>query len=400
LLEKLKDFQAPAVAGLVATVTGMAASTGVVLAAFSAIGATQSQTASAVMVTLGLYGLLSILLSFKYRMPISIVWSTPGAALLISAGTLGHSFEQIVGAFFVCGILLALTGLWPWLGRLISSIPKSIAAAMLTGVIFSFCIAPFKSAETFGLVMALALVVWLVLYRFARVWAAPAAMIVIFGLTGITNPVDLSGVKVFSNLEFVMPSFDLATIIGVAIPLYIVTMAAQNIPGVAIMKSYGYQVPFRSTMISTGLATSLGSFFGGFSVNLAAISAAINANDHAHKDPGKRWVSSFFGGFLFLVLAATAGLTVAYVLGMPREVVLAAAGIALFSTITGSITTAVEVENERLPAIITFLVTASGVSLLGIGSAFWALLAGLVVLAFLNPKTAQTAITSGSKTNS
>ena len=389
MLAILKDFQAPAVAGLVATITGMAASTGVVLAAFSALGASPTQTASAVMVTLALYGLLSMLLSYRYRMPISIVWSTPGAALLISAGTLGHSFEQIVGAFFVCGILLALTGLWPWLGRLISSIPKSIAAAMLTGVIFSFCIAPFKSAEMFGPIMALALVTWLVLYRFARVWAAPAAMLVIFGLTGITNPVDMSDVKVFSNLEFVMPSFDLVTIVGVAIPLYIVTMAAQNIPGVAIMKSYGYQVPFRATMISTGLATSLGSFFGGYSVNLAAISAAINANEHAHKDPSKRWFSSFFGGFLFLVLAATAGLTVAYVLGMPREIVLAAAGIALFSTITGSIATAVEVESERLPAIITFLVTASGVSLFGIGSAFWALLAGLAVLVFLSPRSAQ-----------
>jgi benzoate membrane transport protein len=391
LPSKLKDFQAPAVAGTVATITGMAASTGIVLAAFTAIGATQSQTASAVMVMVGLYGLLSILLSYRYRMPISIVWSTPGAALLISAGSLGHSFEQMTGAFLVCGLLLTLTGLWPFLGRLISGIPKSIAAAMLTGVIFSFCIAPFKSAENYGAIMLLAIVIWLILYRFARVWAAPAAMVVIFGLTSIVNGVNLEGTQVFSSFELVLPEFDLATILGVSVPLFIVTMASQNVPGVAIMKSYGFDVPFRPAMVSTGIGTAISSLFGGFAINLAAITAAINANEHSHKDPAKRWVSSVVGGVGYLVIAATAGLTVAFVLAMPREVVLAAAGVALFATITGSITTAVEVEQERLAAVITFLVTASGVAIFGIGSAFWALLAGLVVLAFLRPRVSQSA---------
>ena len=383
MLAKLRDWQAPAIAGTVATITGMAASTGIVLSAFSALGATPAQTASAVMTMVAMYGLLSILLSWRYKMPISIVWSTPGAALLIAAGTLGHSYDKMVGAFLVTGALLAITGLWPALGRLISSIPKSIAAAMLTGVIFNFCTAPFKSAANYGYIMVPAVLVWLVLYKFARVWAAPAAMLVIFGLAATTLGVDLSNATLFPQFVITWPSFDFATIIGVAIPLYIVTMASQNVPGVAIMKSYDYEVPFKSAMVATGVGTMINSFFGGFAVNLAAITAAINANDHSHKDPKKRWISSVVGGFGYLAISALSGLTVAFVLATPREIVLAAAGVALFATITGSITTAVEVPEQRLPAVVTFLVTASGLAVFGIGSAFWALLAGLVVFGFL-----------------
>ena len=331
-----------------------------------------------------MYGLLSIALSWRYKMPISIVWSTPGAALLISSGTLGLPFSSAVGAFIVTGLLLLLTGLWPALGRLVSSIPRPIASAMLAGVIFNFCIAPFKSAAEFPWIVLPAILVWLVLYKYATVWATPAAMVIVFTLTAIDLGITVNPAEILPTIEFVAPTFDIAAIVSIGIPLYLVTMASQNIPGIAIMKSFGYDVPFKSVMTATGLAAILAGFFGGFSMNLAAITAALNANDHAHKNPARRWLSSVYGGYVYLLIALFTGATVAFVLQAPRDLVLAAAGIALLGTIISALSSAVEVVELRLPAMVTFLVTASGLSAFGIGSAFWALLAGLTVWGWLN----------------
>jgi benzoate membrane transport protein len=382
------DHRAPLLAGTVASITGTAASAGLVLAALTSLGATKSQTTSAIVVLLTFYGLLSILLSMRYKMPISIVWSTPGAALLISSGTLGLPFSSTVGAFIVTGFLLLLTGLWPALGRLVSSIPKPIASAMLAGVIFNFCIAPFKSAGDFPWLVLPGLVVWLVLYKYATIWATPAAMVIIFASTAVAQGITVDPASILPTIEFVMPTFDMASIIGISIPLYLVTMASQNIPGIAIMKSFGYEVPFKPVMASTGIAAIIAGFFGGFSMNLAAITAALNANDHAHKDPKRRWLASVYGGYVYLIIALLAGVTVAFVLQAPHELVLAAAGIALLGTIINALSAAVEVVELRLPAMVTFLVTASGMSAFSIGSAFWALIAGLLVWAWLNLKRA------------
>jgi benzoate membrane transport protein len=382
------DHRAPLLAGAVASITGTAASAGLVLAALTSLGATKSQTTSAIVVLLTFYGLLSILLSMRFKMPISIVWSTPGAALLISSGALGLPFSSTVGAFIVTGILLLLTGLWPALGRLVSSIPKPIASAMLAGVIFNFCIAPFKSAGDFPWLVLPGLIVWLVLYKYATIWATPAAMVIIFASTAVAQSITVDPASILPTIEFVMPTFDMASIISISIPLYLVTMASQNIPGIAIMKSFGYDVPFKPVMASTGIAAIIAGFFGGFSMNLAAITAALNANDHAHKDPKRRWLASVYGGYVYLIIALLAGVAVAFVLQAPRELVLAAAGIALLGTIINALSAAVEVVELRLPAMVTFLVTASGMSAFSIGSAFWALIAGLLVWAWLNLKRA------------
>jgi len=381
------DHRAPLLAGTVASITGTAASAGLVLAALTSLGATKSQTTSAIVVLLTFYGLLSILLSMRYKMPISIVWSTPGAALLISSGSLGLPFSSTIGAFIVTGALLLLTGLWPALGRLVSSIPKPIASAMLAGVIFNFCIAPFQSATDFPWLVIPGLLVWLVLYKYATIWATPAAMVLIFASTAIAQGITVNPAEILPTLEFVSPTFDIASIIGISIPLYLVTMASQNIPGIAIMKSFGYEVPFKPVMASTGLAAIIAGFFGGFSMNLAAITAALNANDHAHKDPKRRWLASVYGGYVYLLVALLAGVTVAFVLQAPRELVLAAAGIALLGTIISALSAAVEVVELRLPAMVTFLVTASGLSAFSIGSAFWALIAGLLVWGWLGLKS-------------
>ena len=381
---RFSDHKAPILAGSVASITGTAASAGLVLAALASLGASKSQTTSGIFVLITMYGLLSIALSWRYKMPISIVWSTPGAALLISSGTLGLPFSSAVGAFIVTGLLLLLTGLWPALGRLVSSIPRPIASAMLAGVIFNFCIAPFKSAAEFPWIVLPAILVWLVLYKYATVWATPAAMVIVFTLTAIDLGITVNPASILPTIEFVAPTFDIAAIVSIGIPLYLVTMASQNIPGIAIMKSFGYDVPFKSVMTATGLAAILAGFFGGFSMNLAAITAALNANDHAHKNPARRWLSSVYGGYVYLLIALFTGATVAFVLQAPRDLVLAAAGIALLGTIISALSSAVEVVELRLPAMVTFLVTASGLSAFGIGSAFWALLAGLTVWGWLN----------------
>jgi benzoate membrane transport protein len=381
------DHRAPLLAGTVASITGTAASAGIVLAALTSLGASKAQTTSAIVVMLTLYGLLSIFLSMRYKLPISIVWSTPGAALLIASSTLGAPFSSSLGAFIVTGILLLLTGLWPALGRLVSSIPKPIASAMLAGVIFNFCIAPFQSATDFPWLVLPALIVWLVLYRYATVWATPAAMVIVFASTAIAQGITVDPSSILPTIEFVTPTFELTSIIGISIPLYLVTMASQNIPGIAIMKSFDFEVPFKPVMVTTGIATILASFFGGYSVNLAAITAAINANEHAHKDPKRRWLASVYGGYVYLLVALLAGVTVAFVLQAPRELVLAAAGIALLGTIISALSSAVEVVELRLPAMVTFLVTASGLSAFSIGSAFWALIAGLLVWGWLGLKS-------------
>lgn len=381
---RFSDHKAPILAGSVASITGTAASAGLVLAALASLGATKSQTASGIFVLITMYGLLSIGLSWRYKMPISIVWSTPGAALLISSGTLGLPFSSAVGAFIVTGFLLLLTGLWPALGRLVSSIPRPIASAMLAGVIFNFCVAPFKSAAEFPWIVLPAILVWLILYKYATVWATPAAMVIVFTLTAVDLGITVDPGEILPTLEFVVPTFDLAAIVSIGIPLYLVTMASQNIPGIAIMKSFGYEVPFKPVMAATGISAVLAGFFGGFSMNLAAITAALNANDHAHKDPARRWLSSVYGGYVYLLIALFTGATVAFVLQAPRDLVLAAAGIALLGTIVSALSAAVEVAELRLPAMVTFLVTASGLSAFGIGSAFWALLAGLTVWGWLS----------------
>ena len=375
----LRDHKAPILAGLVASATGTAASLGVALAALTAVGASKAQTASTIVVMILIYGLLSIALSWRFKMPVSIVWSTPGAAMLVSAAVLHLSFPAAAGAFLITGLLLALTGFWPQLGRLVSSIPKPIANAMLAGVIFSFCTSPFQAVVQYPLVIVPVLVVWLFLFRFAPLWAAPVAIVLSYTLIAVLMPADLSHAIWFPQLALVAPQFQWQAAVSIAIPLYLVTMASQNIPGIAIMSSYGFEVPFRPVMATTGLATVFGSFFGGYAINLAAITAALNANEHAHPKPERRWLASVWGGVAYLVLAILAAPTVALVLETPRVLILAASGLALLGTMGGALKEITSQDNLRMPAVVAFLVGASGIAPGGIGAAFWALVAGVLV---------------------
>ena len=332
------------------------------------------------------YGALSIVLSWKFKQPLSVVWSTPGAALIAGSALQGIGFNNAMGGVLLAGVLLALTGLWPWLGKLVMAIPKSIASAMLAGVIFSFCVAPFAASATYPMLVLPVIAVWLILYWFAPLWASPAAIVLAFSLIGLDRGIQVSSADWLISVNLIVPGFSLASVFSIALPLFLVAMASQNIPGIAIMKSFGYQVPFRASLVTTGLGTVVASFFGGFVMNLAAITAALNANDQAHKDPKKRWLASVSGGVVYWVFALFAGIAVAFVYQTPRDLLLAASGLALLPTIIGAFSNMVEIPAERLPAVIAFLVASSGAAFFSIGAAFWAILLGLVVMQLMKLK--------------
>jgi len=376
-------LRAPIIAGAVASITGTAATTAIFLSAFVAIGATKEQTISMVAIMLVFYGALSIFLSWRHKMPLSVVWSTPGAALLAGASLTGVGFANVMGGILITGLLLALTGLWPKLGELVSKIPKSVASAMLAGVIFNFCVAPFIASAQYPMLVLPVIAVWILLYWLAPLWASPVAIVLAFTLIGINQGLSVSASDWLIGINMVQPEFSIASVFTIALPLYLVAMASQNIPGIVIMKSFGYEVPFRSSLVTTGLGTVVASFFGGFVMNLAAITAALNANEQAHKDPTKRWIASVSGGLVYWVFAVFAGVAVAFVYQTPRELLLAASGLALLPTIVNSFNVMVETADQRLPAVITFLVASSGVAFFSVGAAFWAILLGLALIALL-----------------
>jgi benzoate membrane transport protein len=382
---KKPELKAPIIAGFVASISGSAATFGIAIAGLVAMGATREQTFTALFVLLIGYGLLSTALSYRYKMPISIVWSTPGAAFLAASAGLGLEFEQAVGGFLLSGVLLTITGFWPALSKLVQRIPASIASAMLAGILFTFVITTVKASVDYPLLVLPFVLVWFVLNRISPVWATPIAIVLAFGLINAQVGTGwLENASLFPSFDIVIPSFELVPMFSIGIPLYLITMASQNLPGIAIMKGFGYKVPVRAVIGSTGLATVVASFFGGFGMNLAAITAAINANEQAAKDPKRRWVASFVGGLVYWLFAIGAGFFAAFVLAVPSELLLAVVGLALLPSFISAIGISLEDPKTRLPASITFIVGAAGISVIGIGGAFWALVAGMLVLAWQN----------------
>ena len=344
------------------------------------MGASSSQTATALAVMLVGYGVLSFGLSYRLKMPVSVVWSTPGAAFLASSVMLGIEFSQAVGAFLVSSLLIVLTGLWPWLGKLVAKIPAQISAAMLAGVIFPFVIATVHAGVEFPLLIVPVLLVWFVLNRFLPLWASPVAISLGFVLIGFSPEAAGYAPGAFlPELLVIMPSFDLGVILAIGVPLYLITMASQNLPGLAIMNSLGFKLPTRQVFSATGTGSALTAFFGGFGLNLAAITAALNADEPAAKDPARRWIASSWGGFVYVLFAIFAAPFAAFVLAVPRELLLALAGLALLNTFAGALKSAVADDSMRLAGIVTFLIGAGGITIFGVGGAFWALVAGVLV---------------------
>lgn len=344
------------------------------------MGATSSQIATALFVMLVGYGVLSIGLSVHLKMPVSIVWSTPGAAFLATSGGLGLSFELAVGAFLVSSLLVVVTGAWPVLSDLVAKIPPQISAAMLAGVIFPFVAATVNASVGYPALVMPVVVVWLLVNRVLPLWSSPIAITLGFILIGVSGEASDYAPKGFWP-EFVpvLPEFDLAAVIAIGIPLYLVTMASQNLPGLAIMNTLGFKLPTRKVFVSAGVGSVVTSLFGGFGLNLAAITATLNADESAAKDRTRRWIASSWGGVVYILFAFFAAPFAAFVLAVPRELLLALAGIALINTFAAAIKTAVSEENTRLASVATFVIGAAGITVFGVGGAFWALVVGVLI---------------------
>lgn len=379
----------PILAGVVTALVGFTSSFAVVLTGLDAVGANAAQAASGLLAVSLTMGLACVVLAWRYRMPITVAWSTPGAALLVATGAVEGGWSAAVGAFLITAALILLTALWPALGALIARIPPSIAQAMLAGVLLPLCLAPITGivANPWGVVPVV--LTWLLFARLAPRWAVPlafvaAAVVVAVSLIGEGAPFDPA--LLLPRLEFTAPTFTVGALVGLALPLFIVTMASQNVPGIAIMRSFGYEVPWRPAMLVTGIGTALGATAGGHTINLAAISAALAASPDADPDPRRRWVAGVSTGASYLVLAVFSAAFAALVVLAPAAVIPAVAGLALFAAFGSAVQQAIDDPNERIPAVVTFLVAASGIAVLGVSAAFWALVAGLLVRTVLHTR--------------
>ena len=370
----------PLVAGALTSVVGFTSSFAVVLAGLSAMGATRDESASGLLVLCVVCGIGTIWLSAAHRIPVILAWSTPGAALLASTGTPEGGWPAAVGAFVVVGVLVLLTALWPRLGDLIAAIPTPIAQAMLAGVLLQLCLAPVLGMAAEPWLVAPVVLAWLGTYVWSPRWASPVAFVAALVVIGVwlTTHGGVVG-SVAPVVTWTTPTLTVGALLGVALPLYVVTMASQNVPGVAVLSSYGFTAPWRSTMTFTGLGTVAGAPLGGHAVNLAAITAALAAGPESDPDPRRRWLAGQTSGAAYLVLAVLSGAITVIVTTAPTEVITAVAGLALLGTLASSLAAAVGAPESRLAAVVTFVVAGSGVVVLGVGAAFWALLAGLVV---------------------
>jgi benzoate membrane transport protein len=301
----------------------------------------------------------------------------PGAALLASAGTIEGGFAAAVGAFLVCGLLIALAGLVRPFGRAVAAIPAPLANAMLAGVLFGLCLAPVKAVAELPFSALSIIAVWAISFRFFRLFAVPLAMAMTFAIALATgSPIDLSAVRPVSEPIFITPVFTVEVLISIGLPLFIVTMASQNIPGIAVLAAYDYRPKSGPLFTLSGVFSLLSAPFGGHAVNLAAITAAMCANEDAHKDPKRRYWAAVTSGVVYVFFGLFAGLVMAFVAKTPSALIEALAGLALLGALAFSIGEATRVPENRDSAIITFLVTASGVSFFGVSGAFWGLLAG------------------------
>ena len=380
----LKDFSLSAIAaGFVTVLVGFASSAVIVFQAAQSLGASPEEISSW-MWALGLgMGLTCIGLSLRYRMPVVTAWSTPGAAMLIGS-VAGLPLSDAIGAFLMSALLIAASGFSGFFERMISRIPASLASGMLAGVLLRFGIDAFAAMKTqLGMVLTMFAV-----YLLAR-RLLPRYAVILTLLVGIAFAAGLGLLRVDGlSLElakpvFTTPTFSLAAIVGIALPLFIVTMASQNVPGVAVIRASGYAIPISPVVGWTGLVNLLLAPFGAFALNLAAITAAICMGREAHEDAARRYVAAIAAGVFYVVVGLFGATVAALFAAFPKELILAIAGIALLGTIGNSLAAALRDEAEREPALVTFLVTASGLSLAGIGSAFWGLLAGVVTLLVL-----------------
>jgi benzoate membrane transport protein len=321
--------------------------------------------------------LSSFFLSWRYRMPMITAWSTPGAVLIATSGP-GIGYENALGAFVVAGILMVVAGLIKPLERAIEKIPAPVAAAMLAGVLLRYALGVPGAAVAMPLAVLPLIVVFFVLRLSYPLYAVPVVVVAGVAIAGLSGSFagDCCSFGI-TALEWTTPVFDLETILSIGVPLFLVTMASQNLPGFAVLRASGYHPPVQPALLVTGVTSVALAPFGSHAINMAAITASMVTGPDSHADPGKRWLAAW----PYLVLYGLIGLMAAsfvQVLGaLPKELITAIAGLALFSPLMGGITAMMKEPRDIESALVTFLVTASGLTMLGVGSAFWGLVAGL-----------------------
>jgi benzoate membrane transport protein len=379
VLRFFRDASLPAVtAGFVAVLVGFTSSVAIVFQAATALGATAAQISSW-MWALGLgMGLCSALPSLVLRKPVMVAWSTPGAAVLATAAAAGgFTLAQATGAFIVCALLMTLAGATGWFERVMDRIPMPIASALLAGVLARFGMDAFLAARTALALVLLMLLAYLAGRRWWPRYAVPGVLAAGTAFAAASGQLHLAGVSLSLTVPvFVMPEFTLAAAVSLALPLFVVTMASQNLPGVAAIRAAGYQMPISKIITLTGVVTLLLAPFGAFALNLSAITAAICMGREAHEDPAKRYTAAVACGLIYALIGLFGAAVTGVLTAFPRELVVAVAGLALLGSIGGGLAVALKDELHREAALITFLVTLSGVSLAGIGSAFWGVVAG------------------------
>jgi benzoate membrane transport protein len=377
----VRDLSVSAVtAGFVTVLVGFASSAVIVFQAAGAVGASTAQVGSW-MLALGLgMGLTCALLSMRYRVPVVTAWSTPGAALLVTSAA-GLSIEEATGAFLVSALLITICGFSGWFERAIDRIPLAIASGMLAGVLLRFGLALFTAMGTRLALTLGMLAAYLLARRLTPRYAVIAALLVGIAIALGQGLLHVDTVRLaLAWPVWVTPRFTPGAVIGVAVPLFAVTMASQNVPGVAVIRASGYRVPISPLVGWTGLANLVLAPIGGFALNLAAITAAICMGREAHEDPARRYVAAVAAGVFYAVIGLFGSTVVALLAAFPPELVAGIAGLALLATVGGALATALGPENEREAALVTFLTTASGVTLAGVGSAFWGLVLGVITL--------------------
>lgn len=363
-------------AGVVTGLVGWTSSFAVVLAGLSAVGASPDQAASGLMVVSVTMGLGCVLFSWRLRMPVTMAWSTPGAALLASATVPDRGFAGAVAAVVVAGVLLAACGLLRPLGRLVRAIPLPLANAMLAGVLLGLCVVPVQTFAADPAVVGPVLVAWAVLLRVSPRWAVPGALVAALVVMGVRGDFADVGAPAVPELLAVAPAWDPAAVVALGLPLFLVTMTSQNLAGLAVLATYGYRPRLGPPLVYSGTATAGGALLGGVPVNLAAISAALAASPEAHPDPGRRWVAGVSCGVTYLAFGPLSGMLTEVVAAAPEGLIASVAGLALVAALAGAAAGAFAEPGHRVAAAVTFLVAASGVSVLGIGGAFWGLVAG------------------------
>ncbi|WP_425914661.1 benzoate/H(+) symporter BenE family transporter [Pseudomonas sp. GWSMS-1] len=384
-LRPLADTSTSAVvAGFIAMLTGYTSSLVLMFQAGQAAGLTDGQISSWIWsLSIGM-AICCIGLSLRYRAPIMIAWSTPGAALLITSLP-GVPYGEAIGAYILASGLIVLIGLTGTFDRIMRRIPGSLAAALLAGVLFKIGLEICVAAEQQPVLVVAMLLAYLLGKRLLPRYAVLAALIVGSVLAGVLGLLNFEQFELqLAVPEWTTPRFSLAAAISIGIPLFIVAMASQNLPGMAVLRANGYDVPASPLLTTTGLTSMLLAPFGSHGIHMAAISAAICAGPEAHEDPKKRYTAAIWCG-VFYGIAGIFGATLAALFSaLPKALILSIAALALFASIIGGLTQAMSEPKEREAALITFLVTASGMTLFSVGSAFWGIVAGLLTLVILN----------------